>query len=102
MASRLILQQKLETILGSRNVYFQPPETLRLSYPCFIYSLSGIPTKDADNLNYILEHEYKVTLIDKDPDTEIRDKLMSEMVKCRFNAFYMSDNLNHYVFTIRH
>jgi len=33
MGTRLELQNLLENILGSRNVYFQPPENLKLNYP---------------------------------------------------------------------
>ena len=42
MASRIKLQAKLEELLGSRNVYYQPPETLKIEYPAIIYSKSRI------------------------------------------------------------
>ena len=34
---RLELDADLRALLGSTNVYFQPPETKKLKYPCFIY-----------------------------------------------------------------
>ena len=39
MASRLELQDTLETILESRNVYFNPPESIKMNYPAIIYKL---------------------------------------------------------------
>ena len=38
MDRRLQLHEELCSVLGSRNVYFQPPETIKLTYPCIIYS----------------------------------------------------------------
>ena len=35
---RLELQDLLETVLGSQYVYFQPPATLRMRYPCIVYA----------------------------------------------------------------
>lgn len=40
--SRIDLQYLLENILGSRHVYFQPPETVKMNYPAIVYSLDGI------------------------------------------------------------
>ena len=53
MGSRIDLQSKLEDILGSRNVYFQPPENLKIKYPAIIYSLNNINLRFADNMPYM-------------------------------------------------
>lgn len=42
MASRLNLQTFLEEILESRNVYFQPPESVKMKYPAIVYALDDI------------------------------------------------------------
>ena len=52
MKTRVDLQQKLEDFLGSRNVYFQPPENIRLKFPCIIYSYIVPKTEYANNLIY--------------------------------------------------
>ena len=53
MESYLRLQETLETILGSENVYFQPPESYKIEYPCIIYERANIKAIKADNIGYI-------------------------------------------------
>ena len=52
MAQRLILQSALEAILGSRNVYFQPPSGFQMQYPCIVYTLDNDFVARADNKIY--------------------------------------------------
>lgn len=99
MASRLELQTRLEEILGSRNCYFQPPASLKMSYPAIRYKLNGIDRVNANNQAYILSRSYEVIVIDANPDSEIPDKIL-QLPMCRFNRYYTADNLNHYVFTL--
>lgn len=99
MNTRSSLQNKLEEILGSRNVYFQPPETLKLNYPAIVYVRSDIRNTFADDEVYKQSHFYELTVIDKDPDSEIVSKL-SKLPKIKFDRHFKSDNLNHDVFTI--
>lgn len=89
----------LVNILGSRNVYFQPPETLKLQYPAIVYTRSDIRNTFADDEVYKQSFLYEVTVIDKDPDSAIVGKL-SKLPRIRFNRHFKSDNLNHDVFTI--
>ena len=49
MPSRLELQTLLEEILGSRNVYFQPPESVKMNYPAIVYSLDDIENSFAND-----------------------------------------------------
>lgn len=99
MEKRLKLQTVLEELLGSRNVYFQPPESMKLNYPAIVYCLSDIDNTFANNLVYKQNLAYELTVIDKDPDSEIVMKV-SKLPTCRFNRHFKSDNLNHYVFII--
>ena len=99
MVSRLNLQKMLESILGSRNAYFQPPESVKLKYPAIVYSLKRIDKSFANNVVYGQSRCYEVTVIDDDPDSELRDKV-SALPKCTFDRCFKSDNLNHYVFTL--
>lgn len=99
MASRLDLHEILCGILGSRNVYFQPPESIKLEYDCIIYSRKNINNVFADNSVYRQHDSYEVIIIYEDPDSEIPRKL-SLLPMCSFDRHYTSDNLNHDVFTL--
>ena len=96
--TRLELQTFLEDLIESRNVYFQPPASIRLKYPAIVYSLSDILDRPADNLKYAQHNAYQITVIDEDPDSEISKKI-AKLSMCRFNSFFTSDNLNHFVYT---
>lgn len=99
MNRRFELHEILKTALGNSNVYFQPPESLKLKYPAIIYALDRIDNSYADDLTYITNRAYSVTVVDKDPDSEIVDRV-AELPMCKFNRRYAADNLNHTVFTI--
>lgn len=99
MGTRIQLQSLLEALLVSRNVYFQPPPSVKMKYPCVVYSLSDIDTKFADNNPYSNSRRYQLTAIDPNPDSIIPDKL-AWLPMCIFDRSYTSDNLNHYVFNI--
>lgn len=97
--NRIDLQNKLEEILGSRNVYFQPPESMKMNYPAIVYSRSGIKNDFANDKVYMQSYVYTVTVIDKDPDSEITCKI-AELPNCKFDRNFKSGNLNHDVFTL--
>ena len=97
MGQRLKLHQLLETF--SDNVYFQPPTNIELKYPCIIYKRNDADTKFADDKPYNYTKRYTVTVIDRDPDSEIPDKVAA-MPMTLFNRFYTADNLNHDVFNV--
>ena len=100
MSNRADLQSKLENeIMGSENVYFQPPATVKMNYPAIVYNLSKIDNTFANNLSYKRARAYQVILIDKNPDSEYVDKILS-LPMCSFDRHYKSDNMNHFVFTL--
>ena len=99
MGLRTDLQEILEGILGSKNVYFQPPSTTIMRYPCIVYERSNALKESADNQSYLYEHRYTVTVIDQDPDSVIPDKVAA-LPKCVYDRFFTSANLNHDVFSL--
>lgn len=99
MASRLQLHTELEELLGSKNVYYQPPASIRMKYPAIIYSRNNIDNLHANDNVYMQSHSYELIVIDEDPDSEIVEKV-SKLPACRFDRHYTADNLNHDVFTI--
>lgn len=100
MASRLDLQSELEIILGSRNVYFNPPASVRMKYPCIRYSRSGVVAQRADNRMYKSNNRYEVTVIDPDPDSALPDVILAHFPMCQFDRTYVADNLSHSVLTL--
>ena len=99
MANRLDLQAELEELLGSRNVYFQPPASVRINYPAIVYTRSDIDNTFADDSVYMQSHFYEVTVIDEDPDSKIVESV-SKLPTCRFSRHFTSENLNHDTFII--
>lgn len=99
MGQRADLHRKFEIALGSKNVYFQPPESVKLKYPCIIYGLSKLPIKHADDRPYLIGRAYAGILIDRNLDSKILDTLL-KFPLCEFGKPYPADNLNHYPFTI--
>lgn len=99
MASRLELQTLLESLLGSRNVYFQSPASVMMKYPAIVYSVDDIENTHANNGVYAQMKAYSITIIDEDPDSELIDKI-SRLPLCAFDRHYVADNLNHDVFTL--
>lgn len=97
MARRQQLHQLLETF--TPNVYFQPPTNIKLQYPCIIYERDFAHTKFSDNKPYDHTLRYAITIIDRDPDSEIPAKVAA-MPMSLFNRFFTVDNLNHDVYNV--
>jgi hypothetical protein len=97
MAPRLQLQALLELI--TPHVYFQPPPNISLEYPCIVYSRDGSQAEYAENGLYLHMKRYMVTVIDRDPDSSLPDKV-EEMRLCSFDRFFATENLNHHVFNL--
>lgn len=100
MDSRIELQKKLESVLGSRNVYFQPPESIKIKYPAIVYNLGGMRINKADNIPYLKGRYYTVTLLHTDPDNGVIDDIINAFEYCSFDRYYVMENLYHYVFEI--
>jgi len=97
--SRLELDEIFRELLGSNNVYFQPPASKQMKYDAIVYSLDDVDAIHADNNAYLTNRRYTVTLITKNPDNWLVNKI-AELPYSQFNRFYTADNLNHYVFII--
>ena len=100
MARRLQLHEKLCEILGTRNVYFQPPASVKLNYDCLIYKTSNRNDLHADNIRYRNLVAYEVTFITRDPDSVIPERLMDSFDYATHNNTFVVDNLHHEIFTI--
>ena len=99
MDRRLELHKILENVINSRYVYFQPPESVKMHYPCIVYERNTGDTQYADNGSYTFRQSYTLTLIDPDPDSEFIRKIAA-LPFCRFDRHYASNNFNHETFNI--
>jgi hypothetical protein len=95
------LQEEFCTLLGSTNVYFQPPESVKMNYPAIRYNLKGFDKIYANDGSYRLLPIYEVTLIDHNPDSMFVEKIL-QLPCCKFDRFYPANNLNHFVFTLHY
>lgn len=100
MAERLTLHEELCTLLGSRNVYFNPPESVKMRFDAIRYDSGGWDLKRANNKVYSATTRYDGVVITKDPDTDLPMKLINHFEMISFGSPYIADNLNHYPFTL--
>lgn len=96
---RTELHEILVGILGSRNVYFQPPASVSMKYPAIVYSWDGNNHTRADNLRYVPRRRYQVTVIDRDPDSKIPD-MVEALPYCSMTTTMIVENLHQFIFSI--
>ena len=93
---RLKLDDVLRETLGSTNVYFQPPESVKMQYPCIVYNVAKIPVTFADNKAYLTNPRYVIRYITYAPDDPMRFKLI-EVLGVPIIQTYAKDGLYHYI-----
>lgn len=99
--NRIALHEKFCEVLGSRNVYFQPPENIKIKYPCIVYYANPVYKFHADNTRYLVWYEYKVQIIAHDPDFQLFDTFPDNFSLCsESGARFAKDNLNHANYTL--
>lgn len=100
MNNRIELHEKLKEIIGNDNIYYQPPNSTMLKYPCVIYKLNNVKAEYANNRIYKHLNNYDITFIYKRPTDDIIDKMYEQFNMCVISRIYASDNLNHYAFSL--
>lgn len=96
---RLELHSLLEELLESKNVYYQPPESIKMQYDAIKYSKDAIDTTHANDGKYLMKDRYELTVISKRPDNPVIKKLLA-LPYCSYDRPYVADNLYHDVLTI--
>ena len=99
MAKSDNLRALLETLVPSGNVYYQPPESLKLSCPCIIFGREALDTKFANDKPYSIYTKFKITVVDRDPDSPIV-LAVAALPSCKFSRRYTANNLYHDGFNI--
>ena len=97
---RAELDDKLIEILGSGHVYFDPPESVKLSYPCIVYERSAGDTDFANNMPYRFQVRYSVTIISRDVETSVLAKLAMSLPSIIYDRHFVTDGLHHDVFSV--
>lgn len=95
---RDLLHLLLQAVQHNR-VYFQPPENLKMVYPAIVFHLSKIEVDRASDVPYKGAKEYSVTLITKDPEPDVIDEIL-KIPYSSLDTSYISDGMNHFVFTV--
>ena len=98
MGNRLDLHNLLVSI-GGPNVYYQVPSDMTIKYPAIKYSVNKIENKYANDLVYNQDISYLVTIMSKDADCDIVDKI-SKLPKCSFDRQFITDNIYHNIFNM--
>ena len=96
---RVTLHNLLKEMLGSDNVYYQPPEDELMKYPAIRYSKKDVRSTFASNSVYSMNDCYELIVIDYEPDNPVIKELL-KLPYCSYDRPYKSDNLNHDVLTL--
>ena len=99
LTRRLELQTQLENLLGSRSVYFQPPNNVKMSYPAIVYGLDNQAAEHAGNNPYILTDRYQISVLDADPDSIIPRKV-AKLPQTSFVRAFKQNDLNHTIYVL--
>jgi hypothetical protein len=81
------------------HAYFQPQANVTMEYPCIVYQRDFSKVDFADDIPYHGSKRYQLTVIDRNPDSEIPDQIEA-MRFCAFSRFFVADGLNHFVFRL--
>lgn len=87
---------------NQNNLYFNANEKSKLSYPCILYYRVAPKVKKANNIRYKVENQYRVTVIDRDPDSVIPDRIVETFEYAYITTNYTSEGLNHTIIEIKY
>lgn len=99
MSKRLELHAELTAIDGLAAAYYNPPENVKMTYPCIRYSRTGERVKFASNGRHVVCDRYDILVIDRDPDSVIVEALRNFQY-CTFERMYAADGLFHFQFNL--
>lgn len=98
--SREELSKILRRIQGNDNIYFQPPETIKMEYDAIDYSISNKHIKRADNRAYLTYNKYTLICISHKKENPVVQKLIEELPMCSYDRGYAQNNLWYDVLTV--
>lgn len=99
MALSTKLQEVLEEVLGSENVYSQPPPNTVMKYPAIVFKLDDIDNHFADNRPYRQVKRYQLTFISRTPSVDVIDRIAA-LPLCSYSRYFVAEGLNQHVFNL--
>ena len=93
MKTRLEIQQMLEDVLGSSNVYFQAPPNTGMKYPCIVYKFVRFNVTHADNQPYLVSGHWEVHHMYKNPKNDLKEKFIFDIFCCTFDRRLVADGV---------
>lgn len=79
-------------------LYFQPPESVKLEYPCIVYHLRTMTSQYAEDAPYKVNVGFDITYITRSPTSQFPAKIVKQP-QIGFDRYYTSDGLHHYAYT---
>lgn len=95
---RDLLIRVMEDAGEEPNLYYQPPESIHLNYPCIIYQLKGLDSTYANDNPYIQKVSFEATYITRSSTSSVITNL-GKLSCSKFDRYFVTDNLHHYVYT---
>ena len=107
MGSRRDLNNELKILLGTdqfhgdkTRCWFQPPESIKMEYPCIVYKREKPDVLRANNRLYHRTNHYGLTYMTFDPDDPLIEKIEDHFPMCSLERGYTHDGLNHYYYDL--
>lgn len=100
MKTRLEVQEMLEKILGSSNVYFQAPPNTGMKYPCIVYRFDRFGRDNADNQPYILTGRWEIHHMYKSIKNDIKENMLFAAPYVTFDRRIVTDGVYNDYYTI--
>lgn len=95
------VHQRLQELTGyGSRVYYNPPESIKMQYPCIVYNLANLAARHADNIPYKRHDAYSVTHIYTKVEQEAVSRVLAEQPGFLYDRSFTLDNLHHDVFTL--
>lgn len=100
MLKRVDIQEKFKFLLGSNNVYYQPPANLKMKYPAIVYSLDGLDVKRFDNIRLINKNCFSVTHIYRNESENLVEAMLKNFEYISFDNRSIVDGIYNDHYTI--
>lgn len=91
---------KCRTLRGVKHVYFEPPENLKMEYPCVRIARVNADVRRADNRAYTISDRYKIIYITREPDSQVVHDILELFEKIRLDNSSTADGLHHDYYTL--
>ena len=100
MLKRVDIQETFKFLLGSNNVYYQPPANLKMKYPAIVYSLDGLDVKRFDNTRLINKNCFSVTHIYRNESENLVETMLKNFEYISFDNRSIVDGIYNDHYTI--